>query len=153
VNLTGSGDYPARVPVVGDPGSGCSGDIYQVFNTAAFRGPATGSVGLESGNGYLRNCFTSALDMTVMRTFRLGKAHTAQIRLDLFNAPNAAAVTGVQNTMNLNSPQTPTAITNLPYDANGNLIDSRSRPRGAGFGVANAYQAPRSIQLQLRYSF
>jgi hypothetical protein len=153
VNLTGSGDYPARVLVVGDPGSGCSGDIYQVFNTAAFQGPATGSVGLESGNGYLRNCFTSALDMTVMRTFRLGKAHTAQIRLDLFNAPNAAAVTGVQNTMNLNSPQTPTAITNLPYDANGNLIDSRSRPRGAGFGVANGYQAPRSIQLQLRYSF
>jgi hypothetical protein len=153
VNLTGSPDYPARVLVVGDPGGGCSGDIHQMFSTAAFQGPATGSVGLESGNGYLRNCFTSTLDLSVMRLFRLGKEHTAQIRLDLFNAPNASAVTGVQNTMNLNSPQTPTTITNLPFDANGNLIDSRSRPRGAGFGVANAYQPARSIQLQLRYSF
>jgi hypothetical protein len=120
---------------------------------AAIRIHATGSVGLESGNGYLRNCFTSALDLTVMRMFRLGKARTAQIRLDLFNAPNAAAITGVQNTMNLNSPQTATTITNLAYDANGNLIDSRSRPRGAGFGVANAYQTPRTIQLQLRFTF
>jgi hypothetical protein len=153
VNLTGSADYPARVVIVGDTGDGCSGDIHRAFNTSAFQGPATGSVGLESGNGYLRNCFTSTLDLSVMRMFRLGKARTAQIRLDLFNAPNAAAITGVQNTMNMNSPQTPTTITNLPYDANGNLIDSRSRPRGAGFGVANAYQAPRSIQLQLRFSF
>jgi hypothetical protein len=153
VNLTGSPDYPARVLVVGDPGGGCSGDIYQAFDTSAFQGPAAGSLGLESGNGYLRNCFTSVLDLTVMRSFRLGKGRAAQIRLDLFNAPNAAAITGVQSTMNLNSPQAPTAITNLPYDANGNLIDSRSRPRGAGFGVANAYQAPRAIQLQLRFTF
>jgi hypothetical protein len=44
-------------------------------------------------------------------------------------------------------------ITNLPYDAAGNAIDSRSRPRGAGFGVATGYQAPRSLQLQARFSF
>ena len=44
-------------------------------------------------------------------------------------------------------------ITNLPYDAAGNVVDSRSRPRGAGFGVATGYQAPRSLQLQARFSF
>ena len=56
-NLTGSNDYAARVQVVGDPGSGCSGNVYRQFNTAAFQGPAIGSVGLESGNGYVRSCF------------------------------------------------------------------------------------------------
>ena len=64
-----------------------------------------------------------------------------------------AIVTGRQTTMNLASPADPMTITNLPYDASGNLIDSRSKPRGAGFGVANAYQAPRSVQAQVRFSF
>jgi len=44
-------------------------------------------------------------------------------------------------------------ITNLPFDASGNVIDSRSRPRGAGFGVATGYQDPRTMQLQVRFSF
>ena len=43
--------------------------------------------------------------------------------------------------------------TNLPFDANGNLIDTRSRPRGAGFGVATNYQNPRTVQAQIRFSF
>jgi hypothetical protein len=51
------------------------------------------------------------------------------------------------------SPATPTAIQNLPFDAAGDLIDARSRPRGAGFGVATAYQDPRTLQMQLRISF
>ena len=33
------------------------------------------------------------------------------------------------------------------------VIPSRALPRGAGFGVANAYQAARSIQAQIRFSF
>lgn len=44
-------------------------------------------------------------------------------------------------------------MTNLPYDANGNLIESRSRPRGAGFGVATGYMSPRSIQAQVLFQF
>ena len=44
-------------------------------------------------------------------------------------------------------------ILNLPYAADGSVIESRSLPRGAGFGVATAYQAPRSMQLQLRFMF
>jgi hypothetical protein len=44
-------------------------------------------------------------------------------------------------------------VTNLPYDPQGNLIPERSKPRGAGFGVANQYQAARSVQLQIRFSF
>jgi hypothetical protein len=47
----------------------------------------------------------------------------------------------------------PGTITNLPYDADGQLIEARAAPRGAGFGVANAYQSPRTLQLQIRFKF
>jgi len=38
--------------------------------------------------------------------------------------------------------------TNLPYDAAGNVVASRSQPKNAGFGVANAYQAPRGCRCR-----
>jgi hypothetical protein len=153
VNLTGSPDYAARVNIIGDTGSGCSGDRLQQFNTAGFLGPSTGSVGLESPAGYLRGCFQSILDLSLMRSFGLGGDRAVQFRLDMFNAPNASAITSVQTTMNLSSPLNPGTITNLPYDASGQLIEARAAPRGAGFGVANAYQSPRTLQLQIRFKF
>jgi hypothetical protein len=153
VNLTGSPNYGARIRVVGDPGSGCSSDPLRQFNAAAFQGPLTNSVGLESGNSYLHGCFQSALDLAIARNIRLGGARNLQLRLDMFNAPNQAIITGRNTTINLSSPADPVTATNLPYDANGNVIDSRSRPRGAGFGVANAYQNPRNLQAQIRFSF
>ena len=56
VNLTGSPDYGARIRFTGDPGSGCSGDQYVQFNTAAVTGPTYGSLGLESGRNIMRAC-------------------------------------------------------------------------------------------------
>jgi hypothetical protein len=94
-----------------------------------------------------------SLDLAVNKTIPLGKSRSFQLRLDAFNALNLSAITGRNTTMNMASPSTPTTITNLPYDADGNIIDSRSRPRGAGFGVATAYQTPRSIQVTGRLSF
>jgi hypothetical protein len=153
VNLTGSPDYGARIRIVGDPGGGCSGDVYQQFNTAAFQGPLVGSVGLESGNDYLKSCFTSVFDLSIARNIRLGSSRQIQLRVDMFNAPNAAIITGRNSTVSLASPNDPVTALNLPYDAAGNLIPARSLPRGAGFGVANNYQAPRSVQAQIRFSF
>jgi hypothetical protein len=154
VNLTGSPDYAARVRVMGDPGGGCSSDPLRQFNTGAFAGPLPGSVGLESGNGYLRGCFVSQLDIAVARTIRLGAGSSSvQLRLDVFNLFNQAAVTNRNTTLQMASPTTPDVATNLPFDANGNVVEARSRPRGAGFGVATAYQAPRTMQMQLRVSF
>jgi hypothetical protein len=152
-NLTGSPDYAARVRVVGDPGAGCSSDRLRQFNTAAFQGPAVGSVGLESGSGYVRGCFASALDLAIARTIRLGGGRSIQLRVDMFNALNESHITNRNTTMTLPSPTSPADIQNLPFDANGNLRDSFSRPRGAGFGVATAYQAPRTMQGQIRFSF
>ena len=153
VNLTGSPDYGARIRIVGDPGAGCSSDPYRQFNTSAFQGPLTNSVGLESGNDYLNNCFTSIFDLAIARNINLGATRKLQLRVEMFNAPNSAIITGRNATMNLSDPSNPANATNLPFDSAGNLIPARSLPRGAGFGVANNYQTPRSVQLQIRFSF
>jgi len=153
VNLTGSPDYNARIRVVGDPGSGCSSDNYRQFNTSAFQGPLTNSVGLESGADYVRGCFNSVLDLAIARNIRLGGGKQIQFRIDLFNMPNAAGITGRNSTINLTNPSDPVTANNLPFDAAGNLIATRSQPKNAGFGVANGYQNPRTAQVRVRFSF
>jgi len=153
VNITGSGDYGGRVRIVGDPGSGCSSDPLRQFNAAAFQGPLPGSVGLDSGNNYLKGCFQSALDLSLQRSIDVGGGRVIQFRADVFNALNEARVTGRVTTVNYNNPNDPVTATNLPYDASGNVVASRSQPKNAGFGVANAYQTPRQVQLQIRFRF
>ncbi len=153
VNLTGSPDYGARIRIVGDPGAGCGGDVYRQFNTSAFQGPPTNSVGLESGVGYLYGCFQSVLDIALARNIRLGGSRNLQLRVDMFNAPNAGGITGRQTQMNLTNPGDPSTILNLPFDANGNLLPNRVRPNQAGFGAVSGYQGARSIQGQIRFSF
>ncbi len=154
VNLTGSPDYGARIRVIGDPGNGCnSGDLLRQFNTAAFAGPLVGSVGLESGPNLLKGCFQQVLDLSIARNIRLGGGRAIQLRVEMFNAPNQAIISGRNATINLSNPNDPITATNLPFDANGNVVDSRSRPRGAGFGVATGFQNARSVQAQIRFSF
>jgi hypothetical protein len=153
INITGSPDYGGRIRIVGDPGKGCSSDVHRQFNTAAFQGPPVGSVGLDSGNGYLRGCFTSTLDLSVARNIRVGRGRNVQLRVDMFNAPNQARITGRNTSISLSNPNDPVTPQNLPFNAAGELIVSRSLPRGAGFGVANNYQAARSVQGQVRFSF
>jgi hypothetical protein len=101
----------------------------------------------------VKGCFQSVLDLSIARNIRLPKGRTIQLRVDMFNAPNAAIITNRNTTMNLASPNDPVTITNLPFDANGNLLPNRSTPRNAGFGVATGYQAARSIQAQIRFTF
>ena len=166
VNLTGSPDYGARIRILGDPGQGCSSDIYRQFETAAFVGPLVGSVGLESGADYLRGCFSQVWDMAIARNIRLPGSRTIQLRADLFNAFNRAGITGRNTTLQLNTPADPVTnvqpafdpVTGLLNDgvnltSTGAVSPNRSQPKNAGFGVANAFQAPRSIQLQVRFAF
>lgn len=154
VNLTGSPDYAARIQVVGDPGSGCnSSDPLRQFNALAFNGPPVGSDGLESGNDYAKGCFISTMDMAIARTIRLGGNRSLQLRVDMFNAFNQAGITNRNTTLNLSSPTDPVTVSNLPFDAAGNVVASRSLPRGAGVGVATGYQTPRALQLQARFAF
>jgi hypothetical protein len=151
-NITGSPNYGGRVRILGDPGAGCSSDPLRQFNAGAFAGPLTNSVGLESGADYLRGCFQNVMDLALSRTIRIPGNKQFQVRLDMFNAFNQSIVTGRNTTMSLVSPLDGT-VSNLPYDSNGNTVVARSLPKNAGFGVANAYQAPRTMQLQLRFAF
>jgi hypothetical protein len=138
VNITGSPNYGGRVRLVGPTGSGCSSDPLRQFDYTGFAPPAVGSVGLESGNDYVRGCFRSALDLSLARNIRLGGARNLQLRIDLFNAPNASGITGVNSTMQVQSPLDATK-TNLPFNADGSVNTARNLPKNAGFGVANAY--------------
>jgi hypothetical protein len=151
--ITGSPDFGGRVLLVGDTGSGCSSDPLRQFNTASVNGPLAGSVGLESASNYMKGCFVSSMDLSISRVIPVGTGKNITLRVDLFNAFNQAAITGRNTTAQFASPATNTAITNLPFDANGDPIESRIRPSGAGFGVANAYQPPRAVQLQVRFAF
>lgn len=152
-NLTGSPNFQPRVRIVGDPGSGCSDDPLRQFNTAAFQGPVYGSDGLESGDGYLFGCFQSAFDSSFARNISLRGGRNLQFRLDVFNLLNEARIAGRNTLMELSSPADPGTILNLPFDAQGNVIPARAVPKGAGFGVANVYQSPRTIQIQVRVTF
>jgi len=89
-----------------------------------------------------------------------------QLRADLFNAFNRAGITGRNTTLQLNTPADPVTnvqpafdpVTGLLNDgvnltSTGAVSPNRSQPKNAGFGVANAFQAPRSIQLQVRFAF
>ena len=84
----------------------------------------------------------------------------------MFNAPNQAGITGRNTTLQLSSPTD--QITNVApvYDPTTGLLNDgknllstgakstdRSLPKNAGFGVANTYQAARSVQFQARFSF
>jgi len=151
-NITGSPNYAGRARILSDPGSGCSNDVYRQFKTSAFTGPSVGSLGLESGADYLRGCFFQSLDLAIAREVRVGESRRLQFRLDIFNAPNEARITGRNATLNLVSPLDQT-VTNLPFDASGALIPSRSQPKNAGVGLANGYQSPRTLQAQIRFVF
>ena len=43
----------------------------------------------------------------------------------MFNAPNQQGITGRASSMTLASPSDPVTITNLPYDAAGNIIPTQ----------------------------
>ena len=152
LNITGSPNYSGRVIITGDPGSGCSSSQYRQFNTDAFAGPPVGSVGLESGQNYLRGCWERFWDFAIARTIRLGGGRQIQVRAEMFNAFNTVVFDARNTTMNLQSPTNQT-ITNPQYDADGNLVQTRLIPENAGFGAVTGAANMRSVQLQLRFQF
>ncbi|MEO7190739.1 MAG: carboxypeptidase regulatory-like domain-containing protein [Vicinamibacterales bacterium] len=151
-SLTGSPDYTARVLVTGDPGSGCSSDQYQQFNTAAFSGPLPGSNGLESGRNLLRGCGDHRVDVSVRRSVKFLFHRQLELRLDIFNALNSVIFNGRSATLQLTAPAQQT-ILNAQYLADGRLAPDRLQPENAGFGAATNAMAPRAVQVQGRLKF
>jgi hypothetical protein len=156
VNLTGSPDFNARAVVnLSQIGSGCSGNQFSQFNTAAVTGPTYGSIGEESGQNYLRGCATEIVDTAIVRKFHFWKfkeSRTFEFRADIFNALNAAFITGRNSTITLNNP-TNQVIQNAEFDGSGNILPGKSLPQNAGFGAANAGSTARNLQLEVRIAF
>jgi hypothetical protein len=150
--LTGSPDYPARIVINGDTGSGCSADQYKQFNTAAFSSPSVGSVGLESGRNYMIGCPDHTLDLALARNIRLGGARQLQMRLEAFNALNTVVFNARQTQVQYNSP-TDLTIRNPQFNADGTINDARLLPNNAGFGAVTGAQPMRSMQAQIRFQF
>jgi len=85
--------------------------------------------------------------------FRIHGEKQLQFRLDVFNVMNQSIVTGRNTTVSLTSPTDGTMV-NLPYDATrGDRRLAVAAEETPAFGVANAYQAPRTLQAQIRFSF
>jgi hypothetical protein len=152
VNLTGSPDYNARIVYIGDPGSGCSSNQYQQFNTAAVAGPTYGSVGLESGRYLLGGCPNKTIDLAIARSIRLNGNKTLQFRLDVFNVFNTVVINDRVTNVIYRSP-TDQTIVNSQYLPDGTLDPTRLTPRNAGFGAATSAQPMRNLQLQIRFAF
>jgi len=152
VNLTGSPDYPARVVINGDTGSGCSGDRFKQFTTSAFSGPVAGSVGLESGRNYMVGCADHTMDLAVARNIRIHKSQMLQLRVEIYNVFNSAIYNGRVTQLQLVSPTNQT-IRNSQYLADGSVDPGRLKTTSAGFGAVTSAQTMRSVQATIRFSF
>jgi hypothetical protein len=152
VNLTGSPNYAARTVFLGDPGSGCSGDVYRQFNAAAVTGPTYGSVGMESGRNIMRECPNKIVDLSLSRNIRLGGNRGLEFRVDVFNAFNTVVISDIQEQIQFVSP-TNLTIRNSQTRPDGSVNPSRLTPRTAGFGAAQNALDMRSMQVQVRFGF
>jgi hypothetical protein len=147
LNLTGTDTPNARVVLTCDPGQGWSGDPYQqIANTGCFAPPQRGSDGAESARFFLRAPPINNLDLSISKIVPIYSRIRGEVRLDMFNALNHTQFTGVNATVNFAS-LTDKTITNLPYNASGQLVNQN------GFGTINGVAPPRTLQLVLRLTF
>jgi hypothetical protein len=154
VNITGSPSYAGRIKITGNTSSGCSGNQYQEFNTAAYAGPGYNSIGNESGTYLLRGCPDHQFNMSISRYFHLGsETRRLQIRADAYNVFNNVIFNAYANNMVIGSPATPSTIANNQYNADGSLNQARLTPATAGFGAATGAMAMRLLQVQARLYF
>ena len=147
-NLTGTDGNPnARIVLTCDPGDGYSGDPYRQFaNTSCFAPPQPGSDGAESARFFVRNPPINNVNLSVSKRVSLVGRSQFEFRVDMFNALNHTQFTAINATANFRSLSDPT-ITNLPFDANGNLTQRN------GFGTISAVAPGRALQIMTRFTF
>jgi hypothetical protein len=147
-NLTGTDGNPnARVALTCDPGKGYSDDPFRQFtNPECFAPPQPGSRGDETPRFFARNPPLNNLDLSVSKNFPIARGMKFEFRLDIFNLLDTVQFTEVNNTVNFAS-LTDRRITNLAYDAQGNLAQRN------GFGTVRAVAPARTLQLVTRLTF
>lgn len=146
INITGSDQVTPRALLTCDPGSGYSGDAYKQFNTSCFAPAQVGSNGNESERYYMTLPPINSVDMSLSKTFPLYKQTKFELRIDAFNALNHTQFTSVNNNAIFSGLTNPT-ITNLPYNASGQLVNK------SGFGTISGVANPRTIQVVARFTF
>ena len=101
---------------------------------------------MESPRYFLYAPWVNNLNLSVSKSFPLGGRRRFEVRLDAFNALNHTQFASVNSRVDFKSLTDPT-ITNLPYDADGNLVNMN------GFGTVSGVRPPRQLQLVTRFSF
>jgi carboxypeptidase family protein len=140
--LTGTQNVEgARIVLLGNPGSGHSGDPYRQFDVTAFALPTPGSTGFESGRNFLYSSPINSLDLSLSKRFRFKEKVEMEFRLDAFNALNHTQFDTVNATFT--GPLGGTTPTNLASEF-GNPV---------GFGAVNGVRPPRNLQLAARFQF
>jgi hypothetical protein len=145
-DLTGGTDVTARPVLTCDPGSGSSSDPYKQFDTSCFRAPGMGSTGNESARYFLHMPAINNVDMSLSKRFSVYRETKVEIRLDAFNAFNHTQFTTINNEARFAAPGS-SVITNLPYNASGELVNKN------GFGTISGVAPPRTLQLVARFTF
>ena len=152
-SLTGTQDVEgARIVLLGNPGSGNSGDPYRQFNTAAFTIPRPGSMALESGRNFLNRAPINNWDLSLTKRFAIKERAKIELRLDAFNALNHTQFDAVNTTLNVVGFNAATGVldptpTNLPFDSSGRLVNKN------GFGTISSVRPPRNLQLSAHIQF
>jgi hypothetical protein len=142
--LTGSFTEAARIGLIGDP-KGTS-DPYRRLNPAAFVAPTPGSLGLESGLRFVTNPGINNWNLSLQKSFAVAERLHMQLRLDTFNTFNHPQFSAINSTLNFASLTNPVP-TNLPYDANGKLVNPN------GFGTVSTSRDARVLQTAVRIQF
>ena len=145
-DLVGGTDVGARVVLTCNPGSGSSSDPYRQFDTSCFQAPGMSSKGNESARYFLHMPAINNVDLSLSKRFSVYRESKVEIRLDAFNAFNHTQFTTVNNTANFAAPGS-SVITNLPYNASGELVNKN------GFGTISGVAPPRTLQLVARFTF
>jgi hypothetical protein len=101
---------------------------------------------MESARYFLHGPPVDNLDLSLSKSFAFGKGIRLEVRLDAFNALNHTQFTGVNN-IPVFASLSDWTITNLAYDASGNVV------RNNGFGSITGVRPPRTLQLVTRLTF
>jgi hypothetical protein len=84
--------------------------------------------------------------LSLSKEFRIKEKAKFELRLEAFNALNHTQFDTINSMLVVRSLTDPTP-TNLPFDANGNLVNR------TGFGAVTSVRPPRNIQLSARFQF
>ncbi|MGH9436714.1 MAG: carboxypeptidase regulatory-like domain-containing protein [Terriglobia bacterium] len=146
LNITGTPSWGPAPVCIGDPSAGISGSPFNRINASAFAVPAVGSIGLGCSRNFMYGPGISDWDVSLQKNIPLTERVRLELRGEAFNIFNHTQFSGVQNTIDFSGLNSP-VVTNLPFNANGVLVNT------GGFGAVSGSRSPRILQLVAKIVF